>query len=152
MIYIAKSCCLILKVLGTVQHHIFCYNYIHTTLLGDLYAIYESQEIRAKLLVLNGWRSKTYCHKNFQSPLHKRTKCVLFQCSKASCCLGLSSLIIIHSIYLGFSMFLPIRLHISPLPPFNILGDSLSIVMMGADLPTPRAQLIEPSTIHHENQ
>src|ERR1700677_2364424 len=57
MIYTAKRCCLILKVLGTVQCHIFCYNYIHTTLLSDRYAIYESrgksEQICGSSMILN---------------------------------------------------------------------------------------------------
>ena len=44
MIYTTKRCCLILKVLGTVQRRIFCYNYIHTILLDILYAIYKFRE------------------------------------------------------------------------------------------------------------
>src|SRR5258705_13619274 len=44
MIYAAKRCCLILKAFGTVQHSIFCYNYIQSTSLNVLYAIYMSRE------------------------------------------------------------------------------------------------------------
>ena len=46
-IYIAGSCCLILKALGTILYHIFYWDYIPTTSLYVLYSI--PGEVRAKL-------------------------------------------------------------------------------------------------------
>jgi hypothetical protein len=73
MIYTAKRCCLILKAFGTVQCSIFCYNYIQSTSLHVLYAIYESRERSEQScqcsMIFEEGRTKPL---EFQSPLTKR--------------------------------------------------------------------------------
>src|SRR5258705_5128361 len=88
MIYAAKRCCLILKAFGTVQHSIFCYNYIQSNSLNVLYAIYMSQERSDQScqcsMIFEEGRAKPL---DFQSPL---TKCVgtYHDATKTRTCVG----------------------------------------------------------------
>ena len=73
VIYTAKRCCLILKAFSTVQYSIFCYDYIHSTSLHVLYAIYKSrksseQSCQRSMIFEEGGAKPL----EFQSPLTKR--------------------------------------------------------------------------------